>query len=134
MTQTKHVKPNGSQHVSGTELSRWLDCSRPFIHELAAQGTIERTARGFLLQPSIVGYVRVLRRQRRHSSPQADAVAEYQRARSEWFKIRLLERQKVLMPVEEFHAAIDTMAGDVLTALAGLPARLFAKDLGERKR
>ena len=38
------------------------------------------------------------------------------------------------MPTETFNEAIDTLAGLTLTTLAGLPARLFLRDLAERRR
>jgi len=122
------------QCVSATELARWFDCARSYLNEIEAQGVIERDPqRGFALQPSVLRYIRFLRRERRQSSPQNEAQVEYQHARARWLELKLLEREGVLMPVSECQAIQDSAIGIVLRALHSLPSRLFFRDQQARK-
>jgi hypothetical protein len=48
--------------------------------------------------------------------------------------MRIAEKQRQLMLVSDHEAAIDQMAGVVLTALGGWPARVGGADLGLRRK
>src|SRR5580765_2267531 len=105
-----------SATVSASALAQHLDCSRTYIGKLEAEGVIQRQGDGFPLDQSRVAYLRYLRRERQRS-PRSEADADFQRAKSELIRLRIAEKQRQLMLVSDHEAAIDQMAGVVLTAL-----------------
>jgi hypothetical protein len=74
-----------------------------------------------------------LRSQHRRS-PRAEADAELAKAKAHWLQLRVLEKQKALMPVAEHYGTIAQMAGTVLTVLGGWPARIAGRDITLRRR
>jgi len=67
-------------------------------------------------------------------NPRAELEADFQKHKSRWLQVRIAKAEGELIPATQFDQAIDTMAGDTLTALAGVPSRLFPRDLAERQR
>jgi hypothetical protein len=86
--------------VSTSALALHLDCSRTYIGKLEAEGVIQRQGDGFPLDQSRVAYLRYLRRERRQS-PRSEADADFQRAKSELIRIRIAEKKKTLIPLDE---------------------------------
>jgi phage terminase Nu1 subunit (DNA packaging protein) len=122
--------------VSGYKLALHFDVVRQHIDQLALQGVIERRHDGLFDQDvSRLKYFAHLRAEHRRS-PRAEADGELARALAEWLRLRSAERMKELVPVEIYQQAIDDLAGSVLVALSGLPARLhpFAHDLAQRRK
>ena len=96
--------------VSASALALHLDCSRTYIGKLEAEGVIQRQGDGFPLDQSRVAYLRFLRRERKQS-PRSEADADFQRAKSELIRLRIAEKQRQLMPLEEAAAFFDELVG-----------------------
>src|SRR5258705_11248153 len=86
--------------VSASALALHLDCSRTYVGKLEAEGVIQRQGDGSPLDQSRVAYLRYLRRGRRQS-PRSEADADFQRAKSELIRLRIAEKQRHLIPLEE---------------------------------
>jgi len=108
--------------VSASALAQHLDCTRTYISKLEAEGVIQRQGDGFPLDQSRVAYLRYLRRERRQS-PRHDAEVEHMAAKAALLRLRIAEKQRELVPIEDFNAMIDGLCGLVLTSLSGLSAR-----------
>ena len=105
--------------VSASALAQHLDCSRTYIGKLEAEGVIQRQGDGFPLDQSRVAYLRYLRRERRQS-PRSEADADFQRAKSELIRLRIAEKQRHLIPLEEAVGHMDEVVGLFLIAPVGL--------------
>ena len=117
--------------VSASALALHLDCSRTYIAKLEAEGVIQRQGEGFPLDQSHVAYLRYLRRERRQS-PRGDADADFQRAKSELIRLRIAEKQRHLIPLEEAVGHMDEVVGLFLSRLSGFAARCGGRDLVAR--
>jgi hypothetical protein len=118
--------------VSASALAQHLDCSRTYIGKLEAEGVIQRQGNGFPLDQSRVAYLRYLRRERQQS-PRSEADADFQRAKAELIRLRIAEKKRDLIPLEEAFAQIDQMVGIFLTGLSGFAARCGGRDLAVRR-
>jgi hypothetical protein len=118
--------------VSASALALHLDCSRTYIGKLEAEGVIQRQGDGFPLNQSRVAYLRYLRRERRQS-PRGEADADLQRAKSELIRLRIAEKQRHLIPVDEATSNMEQLVGLFLTGLSGLSARCGGRDLAVRR-
>jgi hypothetical protein len=116
------VSRRRSATVSASALALHLDCSRTYIGKLEAEGVIRRQGSGFLPDQSRVSYLRHLRRERRQS-PRSEADADLQRAKSELIRIRIAERKRDLIPIDEAAGNVEQLIGLLLTGLGGLSAR-----------
>ena len=105
--------------VSASALALHLDCSRTYIGKLEAEGVIQRQGDGFPLDQSRVAYLRFLRRERRQS-PRSEADADFQRAKAELIRLRIAEKQRHLIPLEEAVGHMDEVVGLFLIAPVGL--------------
>jgi hypothetical protein len=117
--------------VSASALALHLDCSRTYIGKLEAEGVIQRHGDGFPLDQSRVAYLRYLRRERQ--SPRSEADADFQRAKSELIRLRIAEKQRHLIPLEEATADMERLIGMFLTGLSGFAARCGGRDLVARR-
>ena len=122
----------GAATVSASALALHLDCSRPYIGKLEAEGVIQRQGDGFPLDRSRVAYLRYLRRERRQS-PRSEADAEHAKAKAALLRLRIAEKQRELVPRADFNAVIDGIAGVVLSHLSGMAARC-SNDLATRRK
>jgi hypothetical protein len=86
--------------VSASALALHLDCSRGYIGKFEAEGVLQRQGDGFPLDQSRVAYLRYLRREHRRS-PRGEADADFQRAKSDLIRLRIAEKQRHLIPLEE---------------------------------
>ena len=119
--------------VSGSALAYHLDCSRTYIGKLEAEGVIQRQGDdGFPLDQSRVAYLRYLRRERRQS-PRSEADADFQRAKSELIRLRIAEKQRHLIPLEEAVGHMDEVVGLFISRLSGFAARCGGRDLAARR-
>ena len=126
-------RPRKAATVNASALALHLDCRRAYIGELEAEGVIQRQGDGFLLDQSRVGYLRYLRRQRRQSA-RSEADADLQRAKSELIRLRIAEKQRHLIPVDEAGTSnLEQLVGLFLTGLSGLSARCGGRDLAVRR-
>jgi hypothetical protein len=102
------------------------------IGKLEAEGVIQRQGDGFALDPSRVAYLRYLRRERRQS-PRSEADADFQRAKSELIRLRIAEKQRHLIPLEEAVGHMDEVVGLFISRLSGFAARCGGRDLAARR-
>ena len=121
-----------AETVSASALALHLGCSRAYITKLEAEGVIQRQGDGFPLDQNRVAYLRFLRRERRQS-PRSEADAELQRAKSELIRLRIAEKQRHLIPLEEAVGHMDEVVGLFLSRLSGFAARCGGRDLAARR-
>ena len=116
--------------VSASALALHLDCSRTYVGKLEAEGVIQRQGDGFPLDQSRVAYLRYLRRERQ--SPRNEADADHVKVKTEMLlQLRLLEKKRELVRMDEVNELIDGICDVVLTHLSSLPARCAPRgDLG----
>jgi hypothetical protein len=94
---------------------------------------IQRQGDGFPLDQSRVGYLRYLRRERRQS-PRTEADADHIKVKTEMLQLRLMEKKRELVRMDEVNAMIDSMMDVVLTAISSMPARCAPRgDLATRR-
>jgi hypothetical protein len=75
-----------------------------------------------------------LRRERRQSS-RAEADADHVKVKTEMLQLRLMEKKRELVRMDEVNELIDGICGVVLTHLSSLPARCAPRgDLAIRAR
>jgi hypothetical protein len=87
---------------------------------------------GFDVDASRVAYLRYLRRERRQS-PHSEADADLPRAESELIRLRIAEKQRHLIPLDEAISQMDELVGLFLTHLSGLSAQCGGRDLAVRR-
>ena len=121
-----------AETVSASALALHLDCSRAYITKLEAEGVIQRQGDGLPLDQNRVAYLRFLRRERRQS-PRSEADADLQRAKSELIRLRIAEKQRHLIPLEEAVGHMDEVVGLFISRLSGFAARCGGRDLAARR-
>jgi hypothetical protein len=109
--------------VSASALAEHLDCSRAYIGKLEAEGVIQRQGDGFAFDQSRVAYLRYLRRERQQS-PRSEVDADHVKVKTEMLQLRLIEKKRELVKMDEVNAMIDDMMGVVLTALSSAVRRV----------
>ena len=120
--------------VSATAMAEHLFLDRSYLARLQAQGAIEKRGDGkYDLAATRRAYITHLRGERKRS-PRTEADVSYQTARAEWIRLRVLERQKQLIPAEVHDAFVEDLTGLMLSGLAGLAAKIAGSDLGLRRR
>jgi hypothetical protein len=82
--------------VNASALTLHLDCSRPYVGKLEADGVIQRQGDGFPLDQSRVAYLRYLRHERQQS-PRAEADSDHVRVKTEMPQMRLMEKRRELV-------------------------------------
>ncbi len=119
--------------IGAGALGRMLDVSAQFLGNLLRDGHIHRAAQHghYQLEASVRGYVHFLRENRKTTSKTA-AAQRLQEARADEVQLRVAERQRELIPIEDAEAALDHLLGTVRAELAGLPARV-TRDLPTRR-
>ena len=114
-------------------MARHLCFERAYLDQLLVAGVLERDSNGkFDLDDNRRRYILHLREQRKRS-PKSEADTDFQRAKSDSIRIRILEKQRQLINAEEVFAQIDEMVGMFLTGLSGFAARCGGRDLATRR-
>jgi hypothetical protein len=90
------------------------------------------TARIDRIDQSRVAYLRFLRPERKQS-PRSEADADFQQAKTELIRLRIAEKQRHLIPLEEAVGHMDELVGLFLTRLSGFAARCGSRDLTVRR-
>jgi hypothetical protein len=130
VSRRRSAKPTTA---SASALALHLDSSRAYVGKLEAEGALHRAPNGsgFPLDQSRVAYLRYLRRERRQS-PRSETDADLQRAKSELIRLRIAEKQRHLIPLEEAMADMVTLLGLFIARLSGFAARCGGRDLAAR--
>ena len=120
-------------HRRASALAQHLDCSRTYIGKLKAEGVLQRQGDGFPLDQSRVAYLRFLRRERKQS-PRSEADTDFQRAKAELIRLRIVEKQRQLIPFEEAAIRMDEMVGLLLTRLSRVRCAVRRSRSGDMSR
>lgn len=103
------------------------------VRQLAKEGWIDKPARGAYLLVSVVqGYIRFLREDARRSSKSA-ADSRLKDAKLEEIALRVAEKKRELVPIEDALAVVDFVVGKVRSEFSGLPASV-TRDLDLRDK
>ena len=62
------------------------------------------------------------------------ADADFQRAKTELVRMRIAEKQRTTIPLDEAIAVTDQIMGIVLTHMGSMPARIAGRDLAARRK
>jgi hypothetical protein len=116
------------------QAARLLMISEERIRQLVRQGHVPRSdKRGYVqLVGAVQGYLRYLKDDERRSARSA-ADSRVRDARALEIELRIAERSRDLIPIEDALTAMAELAGMVRSELAGLPARL-TRIIDERQR
>ena len=107
--------------------------TRQNVARLTAEGILERTSAGYLMDDSRRRYIRHLREEYR-KSPRAAADADLQRHKARLLELKIAKQEQELMLVSEHNDFVDQSIGLVLTHLRGWPARIGGHDLALRRK
>jgi hypothetical protein len=119
--------------VTGGVLADHLGMTRQNVSRLTAEGTLERTSAGYLLDDSRRRYIRHLREEYR-KSPRALADADLQRHKAKLLEMKIARQQRETMLASECDEFMEEVIGLTLTELGGWPARVAGTDLVLRKK
>ncbi len=111
--------------IGAGALGRMLDVSAQFLGNLLRDGHIHRAAQHghYQLEASVRGYVHFLRENRKTTSKTA-AAQRLQEARADEVQLRVAERQRELIPIDDAEAALDFVLASVRSELSGISARV----------
>jgi hypothetical protein len=98
------------------------------VARLTAEGILERTSAGYLMDDSRRRYIRHLREEYR-KSPRAAADADLQRHKARLVEMKTARQERETMLVSEHEEFMDDVIGLTLTELGGWPARVAGHDL-----
>lgn len=120
--------------VSVAEMGRHLDCAPAYVRKLVDQGVIERrTDAKFDLDQCRTKYLAHLRSERQHS-PKSAADVEFTSAKAELIRIRIAEKQRTTITLEDAIAREDKLVGMFITAMSSLPAQCAVGDRHVQRR
>ncbi|WP_245501734.1 hypothetical protein [Mesorhizobium sp. M2A.F.Ca.ET.039.01.1.1] len=127
---------NEPQQQSGTitigQVARLLMISEERVRQLVKAGYIPKSARGvYPLVGAIQGYIRSLKDDQKNTSKTAGD-SRVRDARAQEIEIRIAEKRRELIPIEDATAALDKTLATVVAELAGLPARV-TRDVPTRR-
>jgi hypothetical protein len=114
-------------------LADHLDMARQNVSRLTAEGILERTSAGYLMDDNRRRYIGHLREEYR-KSPRAAADADLQRHKARLLEMKIAKQERETMLVSEHNAFVDQAIGLVLTHLSGWPARIGGHDLALRRK
>lgn len=119
--------------VKTAELAAIFADSEGRLKRLVATGTIKELSRGRVgLVEAVRAFLDDLRAEvAENSATRAGEAARS--ARADAAQLRLAERRREVIPVEDAEAAIDFMAGEVNSSLIVLPARV-TRDVRDRRK
>ena len=109
--------------ITTQQACRLLMISDERIRQIAKMGYIPKLAKGrYNLVELVQGYIKFLKDDDRRSSKSATA-SRMQDAKTAEIEMRLAEKRRELIPVEDAQAAVDVIVGKVRAEFSGLPAR-----------
>lgn len=118
--------------VSAAQAAKMIMVTPQWLRQLAAQGYIPVAEKGqYPLAAVIQGYVKFLKDDERRSSKSATA-SRMQDAKTAEIEMRLAEKRRELISVEDAQAAVDIIVGKVRAEFSGLPARA-TRDMSLRR-
>lgn len=127
-------KPDAAAPVSAAALALHLDCVRSYLGKLVEQGVIEKKPDGRFDQDQCRAKYIAHLRELRKLSPRSEADAAFAAAKTALINIRIDEKRRSTVPIEEAMAREDKIVGMFLSALSSLPAQCAVGDLQIRRR
>jgi hypothetical protein len=121
------------ERVSSATLAAHLTMTRQNVARLTAEGILERTSAGYLMDDSRRRYIRHLREEYR-KSPRAAADADLQRHKARLLEMKIAEQEREAILVSDHNDFVHESIGLVLTYLSGWPARIGGHDLALRRK
>lgn len=120
---TEHEPKNlGPGLITVDQAAKLILMTPDRVRQLAKEGWIDKPSRGAYLLVSVVqGYIRFLRDDARRSSKSA-ADSRLKDAKLEEISLRVSERKRELVPIEDALAVVDFVVGKVRSEFSGLPA------------
>jgi excisionase family DNA binding protein len=119
--------------ISTDQAARLLMVTPRYIQRLIAEGHIPRAGRGrVLLVAAVQGYLRFLKEDAKRSASIA-ADSRVRDARAAEIELRIAEKNRQLVPVEDAAAALDMVLAAARKEFVGLPKRV-AKDRPVRRQ
>jgi hypothetical protein len=120
--------------VTANSLATHLGMTRQNVARLTTEAVIEQRSDGCYDQTaSRLKYIKHLRSEHQRS-PRTQADADHVKVKTEMLQLRLMEKKKELVHMDEVNAMIDDMMGVVLTAMSSMPARCAPRgDLATRR-
>jgi hypothetical protein len=116
-------KPDAAAPVSSAAVAAHLACVPSYIRKLVEQGVIERRSDGKFDQDQCrTKYLAHLREERKRS-PKSAAEVEFTSAKAELIRLRIDEKRRTTIHIEEAMDREDKLIGMFLSALSSLPAQ-----------
>jgi hypothetical protein len=104
--------------------ARLLMVSEERVRQLAKMDYVPKAARGkYPLIGLVQGYIRFLKDEERRSSKSATA-SRMQEAKATEIDMRIAEKRRELIPLEEAEAVVDVLVGRIRSEFSGLPIRV----------
>jgi len=109
--------------VSVAAMGDHISCAPAYVRKLVDHGVIARRSDGkFDLDKNRTKYLAHLREERKRS-PKSAAEVEFTSAKAELIRLRIAEKQRTTVPIEQAMAREDKLMGLFLTAMSSLPAQ-----------
>ena len=120
--------------VTPNSLATHFGCTRQNTARLTAEAVVEQRSDGHYDQTaSRLRYIKHLCEMQRRS-PRVEADAEHAKAKTEMMQLRVMEKKRALVRMDEVNELIDGIVGVTLTALSSMPARCAPRgDLATRR-
>jgi hypothetical protein len=133
IARSRREAPSKPATVTATQLGEHLGLTRQRIGALAdTEHVIERLPNGRFNQDDCrLRYLRWLRDPARRAAKSA-AASEFTAAKTELIRMRIAEKQRTLIPIDDAIATTDAIVGIMLTKLSGMSARV-SRDLTIRR-
>jgi len=127
---TQNVETPGL--ISTDQAARLLMVSAERVRQLVKAGYIPRAEKGrVLLVAAVQGYIKFLKEEERRTSKSA-ADSRVRDARAAEIELRIAEKNRQLVPIEDATTALDMVLASVREEFVGLPARV-TRDLDLRR-
>jgi len=113
--------------------ARLLMVSDERLRQLVKLGYVKRSVKGqYDLVDVVQGYIKSLKDEEKRGTKTATDT-RMKDAKTAEIEMRIAEKRRQLIPVEDHHAAIDIVVGKVRAEFSGLPARV-TRDMGLRRQ
>ena len=120
-----------SQVVTMRQLTKLTMCPSGMLVDLVRDGWIKKpTGDKYPLMASVQGWVGYLKSERRNAAAKSPKTKD---ARTREIELRIAQRQRLLVPIEETIAVVDRICGTFREGIEGMPARL-TRDREEKER
>ncbi len=133
MTADKNSSGQTAGVITADQACKLLMLSNERIRQLVKSGYIQQESRGkYNLVGVVQGYIRFLKDEERRST-RVSSESRVRDARAQEIEMRIAEKNRDLVPLEDATAAIDLVVGKVRKEFSGLPARV-TRDIPLRRK